>query len=48
MASHQWQCSECGKKSGLLVSSNSNPNPSNVGGKCPSTTNGQHILIKIK
>jgi len=48
MAAHQWQCLKCGKKSSLLVSSNPDPNPSKMGGKCPGTPTGEHILCKIK
>lgn len=48
MANHQWQCRNCGKKSGILNSSNPNPTPSVLGGKCPNSSSGQHILEKIK
>lgn len=48
MAMHQWQCSNCGQKTSALSSSNPNPSPPFMGGKCSGTSTGQHILIKIK
>ena len=48
MAIHQWQCVKCGKKSNILNSGSNNPKPSSVGGKCPKSSSGEHVLIKIK
>lgn len=46
MATHQWQCKYCGKKSSLIVSDN--PKPPIFSGKCPNSPDGKHVLIKIK
>lgn len=47
---HQWQCMYCGKRTSVKSTSNPNPIPPMMPGKCPNNPSGKeakHVLIKI-